>query len=140
MILLILDLSNLCPKGKNFEDADVKSWPGHGERFGKGWPRRKIPVLEEVSGQREFFAKCVQCMINGSVQSGVATCSEGCVIYFLKIIIFACRGSMATAVQPNSLGNTRKTFYKTFRTSCRPRLYIYVDHLIWDLGSMISAK
>ena len=32
-------------------------------------------------------------------------------------------GSMAAAVQPNGLCNYRKTFYNTFFTSCRPRLY-----------------
>ena len=26
----------------------------------------------------------------------------------------ACLGSMAAAVQPNGLGNTQKTFYRTF--------------------------
>ena len=30
---------------------------------------------------------------------------------------------MAEAVQPNRLRNSQKTFYKTFSTSCRPRVY-----------------
>ena len=30
---------------------------------------------------------------------------------------------MAAAVQPNSLYNSQKTFYKTLSTSCRPRVY-----------------
>ena len=37
---------------------------------------------------------------------------------FLKVPL-ACLGSMAAAVQPNGLGNSLKTFYKTFSTSCR---------------------
>ena len=41
---------------------------------------------------------------------------------FLKVPL-ACLGSMAAAVQPNGLGNSQKTFYKTFGTSCRPRLF-----------------
>ena len=44
---------------------------------------------------------------------------------FLKVP-FACLGSMAAAVavQPNGLGNSQKTVYKTFRTSGRPTQYI----------------
>ena len=44
------------------------------------------------------------------VLGGAATCSEGFVIYFLKVPL-ACLGSlgsMAAAVQPNSLGNSQK--------------------------------
>ena len=52
---------------------------------------------------------------------GAATCSKGFVICFLKIPL-ACLGSMAAAVQPNSLG---KTVYKTFGTSGRPTQYVW---------------
>ena len=52
------------------------------------------------------------------VRSGAATRKKGFVICFLKVPL-ACLGSMAAAVQPDSL---RKTFYKTFFMSCRPRL------------------
>ena len=38
---------------------------------------------------------------------GAATCSEGFVLRFLKVPL-ACLGSMAAAVQTNSLGNSRK--------------------------------
>ena len=31
--------------------------------------------------------------------------------------------ALAAAVQPNCLWNSQKTFYKTFFTTCRPRLY-----------------
>ena len=37
----------------------MKAWPGHGRRFGEGWPRAKVAALEEVPGQREFFAEHV---------------------------------------------------------------------------------
>ena len=57
------------------------------------------------------------------VQSGAATCSEGFVICFLEAPL-ACLSSITAAVQPNSLWNSQKTFYKTFRTSCCPRLYL----------------
>ena len=56
------------------------------------------------------------------LQSWAETCSKGFVICFLKVPL-ACLGSMAAAVQPNSLGNSQKTFHKTFGTSCRPILY-----------------
>ena len=52
---------------------------------------------------------------------GAATGSEGFVTYFLKVPL-ACLGSMAAAVQPSGMGNSQKTFYKTFLTSYRPRL------------------
>ena len=45
------------------------------------------------------------------VLGGVATCSEGFVTCFLKVIL-ACLISMAAAVQPNSLGTIRKQFSK----------------------------
>ena len=38
--------------------------------------------------------------------------------------LLACLGSMAAAVQPNSLWNSQKTFYKLFSTSCCPRVYL----------------
>ena len=40
-----------------------------------------------------------------------ASCSEGFVTCFLKVPL-ACLGSMAAAVQPNSLGTLRKHFTK----------------------------
>ena len=45
------------------------------------------------------------------ILGGAATCSEGFVICFLKVPI-ACLGSMAAAVQPNSLKTLRKHFIK----------------------------
>ena len=47
--------------------------------------------------------------------------SEGFAICFLKVPL-DCLGSMAAAVQPNGLGKSLKTFYKTYGTSFRPRL------------------
>ena len=41
---------------------------------------------------------------------------EGFVANFLKVPL-ACWGSSVAAVQPNSLGNSQKTFYKTLGTS-----------------------
>ena len=52
-----------------------------------------------------------------------ATWSEGFVKCFLKVQL-ACLGSMAAVVQTNGLCNSYKTLYKTFGTSCRPRLYL----------------
>ena len=54
------------------------------------------------------------------IQSGTATCSEGFVTCFLKVP-FSCLGSMAAAIHPNPWGNSQKTLYKTFGTSCRPQ-------------------
>ena len=42
---------------------------------------------------------------------GVAACSEGFVVCLLKVPL-ACLGSMAAAVQPNSLGTLIKHFTK----------------------------
>ena len=47
---------------------------------------------------------------------------------FLKVSL-ACLGSMAAAEQLNVLGNSQITCYKTFGTSCRPRLYMSVVSL-----------
>ena len=43
------------------------------------------------------------------IQSGALGCEKGSVKYFLKVPL-ACLCSMAAAVQPNSLGNSWKTF------------------------------
>ena len=56
------------------------------------------------------------------VIGGAATYSEGFLNCFLKVPL-ACLGSMAAAVLPNSLGNSQKKVYKTFRKSCRPAKY-----------------
>ena len=45
------------------------------------------------------------------VLGGAATCSKGFVICFLNVPL-TCLGSMAIAVQPNSLGTHRKHFTK----------------------------
>ena len=54
-----------------------------------------------------------------SVPSGAATCENGFVKCFLEVPL-ACLGSMAAALQPNSLGNSRKKVNKTFGASGRP--------------------
>ena len=41
---------------------------------------------------------------------------------FLKVPL-TCLGSMVAAVQPDGLQISQKIFYKTFFTTCRPRLY-----------------
>ena len=46
-----------------------------------------------------------------SLLGGAVTCSEGFVTVFLKVPL-ACLGSMAAAVQHNSLGTLRKHFTK----------------------------
>ena len=45
------------------------------------------------------------------ILGGAATCFDGFVICFLKVPL-ACLGSIAAAVQPNSLGTLRKHFIK----------------------------
>ena len=62
----------------------------------------------------------------GFVQSGATGFVKGLVTCFWKFPI-ACLGSMAAAVQPNSLWNSQKTFYKTAFTTCRPRLYNHAN-------------
>ena len=64
------------------------------------------------------------------IPGGAATCSEGFVICFLKVPL-ACLGSMAAAVQPNSLGNSQKKVNKTFGTSGRPTQYYPVTTKGW---------
>ena len=56
------------------------------------------------------------------ILGGAATCSEGFVTCFLKVSLVSL-GSMAAAVQPNSLGNSQKRVNKTFGTSDRPTRY-----------------
>ena len=53
----------------------------------------------------------VENMVSGMLE-GAVTCGKGDVLCFL-IVPLACLGSMAAAVQPNSLGNSQKT-NKTF--------------------------
>ena len=53
----------------------------------------------------------------------MAGCEKGFVKCFL-IIPFACLVSIA-AVQPNYLWNSQETFYNTFFTTCRPRVYVF---------------
>ena len=55
------------------------------------------------------------------VQSGAGGCVKGFVKCFLEVPL-AWLGSMAAAVQPSCLRNSHKTCYKTFSTTCRPRL------------------
>ena len=63
------------------------------------------------------------------IQSGAAGSEKGFDKCFLKVLL-ACLGSMAAAVQLNCLGNSRNTFYKTFGTSWRPRLYVRVQIIL----------
>ena len=51
---------------------------------------------------------------------GAATHSEGFITYFLKVPL-ACLGSMAAAVQPNSLGTLRKHLTKPLEQVAAPR-------------------
>ena len=54
---------------------------------------------------------------------GEATCSEGFVMCFLKVPL-ACLGSMAAAVQPNSLGNSQKSKQNLWNKCTPPRYQI----------------
>ena len=55
-----------------------------------------------------------------SLLGGAVTCSEGFVTVFLKVPL-ACLGSMAAAVQHNSLGTLRKHFTKPSEQEAAPR-------------------
>ena len=59
------------------------------------------------------------------IPGGAATCSEGFVVNFLKVPL-ACWGSNVAAVQPNSLGNSQKTFYKISHNKWQPHLVDYL--------------
>ena len=62
------------------------------------------------------------------ILSGAATCSEGFVTCFLNVPL-ACLGSMAAAVQPNSLGTLRKHFAKpSEQVATPPGKYPYQFH------------
>ena len=80
-------------------------------------------------GQRQPCLSLLMEVAELSRQSGAETCSEAFVICFLKVPL-ACLGRMAAAVQPKGLGNSQNTFYNTFGTSCRPRLYIYASFVV----------
>ena len=58
-----------------------------------------------------------------SIPGGAATCSEGFVVSFLKVPL-ACWGSSVAAVQPNNLGNSQKTYFKTSRIKWPPHLVL----------------
>ena len=71
-----------------------------------------------------FHFTPLQGRCSSNIHSGAATCSGGFVKCFLSVPL-ACSGSMAAAVQAAQRpGNSQKTCFKTFGTSCRPRLYI----------------
>ena len=55
---------------------------------------------------KDFYVEDNEARLRDIV-GGAATSSEGFVICFLKVPL-ACLGSMAAAVQPNSLGNFKK--------------------------------
>ena len=58
---------------------------------------------------------------------GAATCSKGFVACFLYVPL-ACLGSMAAAVQPNSLGTLKKQFTKpSVQVAAPPTVVVLVD-------------
>ena len=57
------------------------------------------------------------------VQSGAAGCGKGFATCFLRVPQAAGLNCSCHAAQA-SKGNFQKTYYKTFYTTCRPRLYI----------------
>ena len=59
----------------------------------------------------------------GLAQSGASGCEKGFVKCFLRVPL-ACLGSMATAVEPNSLGTLRKMLTKPFTQPDAPRCQI----------------
>ena len=60
------------------------------------------------------------------IPSGVATCSKGFVKYFLRVPQAVGLYCSCHAAQ-ESKGNLQKTYYKTFVTSCLPRLYNFAQ-------------
>ena len=74
------------------------------------------------------------CAVN-KLLGGASTCSGGFVNCFLRVP-FACLGSMAAVVQPNNLGNSQKTVYKTFGKSGRPTQY--EAGAILEAGAMLK--
>ena len=80
---------------------------------------RSLNKYSEVDEEDDFqevldpppIAAATQYQVVG-LSGGAATCSKGFVVCFLKVPL-SCWGSMAAAVQPNSLENSQKTFYKT---------------------------
>ena len=62
------------------------------------------------------------------IPGGAATCFEGLVVNFLKVPL-ACWVSSVAAVQPNSLGNSQKIFYKTSRNKWPPHLVSFYRRL-----------
>ena len=63
-----------------------------------------------------------------SVPSGAATCENGFVKCFLEVAL-ACLGSMAAAVQPNSLRNSQITVYKNLFHNPTPQT-VYIVYCI----------
>lgn len=43
------------PEGRDFSSPDPKDWPGSGQRFGKDWPRKKVPILDFAPEPQDFF-------------------------------------------------------------------------------------
>ena len=70
------------------------------------------------------------------ILGGAATCSEGFVLCFLKVPL-ACWGSMAAAVQPNSLGTLRKRLTKPLGTSGRPTWYVLLSFSIYKRATAL---
>ena len=79
----------------------------------------ELEVVVVGTHQLPFF----QCAIE--IPGGAATCSEGFVVCFLKVHL-VCWGSMAAAVQPNSLGNSQKISYKTSQNKWPPHPVLHL--------------
>ena len=47
---------------------------------------------------------------------------------------------MADAEQPNSLWNYQKTFYKTFSTSCCPRVYNNFKYIFYSISDVCNGS
>ena len=65
---------------------------------------------------------------NFKIQSGAATCSEGFVTCFLRVQQAIWLYCSCDAAQERK-DNFQKTYYKTFGTNCRKRLYISEHYL-----------
>ena len=103
-------------------------------RCGSYWCDQRRPVSwslwSQATNSRRVLCwqgrklSCLSISISSilQVQSGASGWEKGFGNFFLKVPI-AYLGSTAAVVKPNSLWNSQKTFYKTFFTTCCPKLY-----------------
>ena len=105
-------------------EQEVEAVPQRPRRiyFGQ-MPRSSVNIDKEIP--TEGFRGCMHhFQVSSTLQSGASGCEQDFAKCFLKVLhAYFC--STAAAVQPNGLWKSQKTFYKTYFTTCCPRLYIH---------------